>query len=108
MLYNGNIAQKTIKADKERAELWLQKSAKQGNPESYIYLAEIYQIKDKVEAFKWLCLAMKAYRKGPQTHLGKMVTNFPFFLDLFEKLSPDQVAKAKQLADEWKVENTKN
>lgn len=107
MIYNGNIhTNKTIAVDHKKAIDWFLKSANQKEPEAYINLSMNYQAgrgleKDEVEAFKWICLAMRNFRAKDTRNRPREKMNIDLFMQFFDVLTPDQIAEGLKRANEW-------
>ena len=82
-----------VKEDDGEAVKWYRKSAEQGNRDGFYALGSCYENgvgvqKDEVEAYKWHSLAVAQ-------HIGNARENLT---NIEHHLTPEQIAKAKQLA----------
>lgn len=120
-----------VPKDSQSALKWLKASAVQGNADAQFFVGAIYLLpqKDIGEGLKWLRLSAgqgmqdaqfllgKAYMRGSEQLPRDPVQggmwlrlaakeNKQFYLDELQsaeqQMTPEQVAKAKALADEWK------
>jgi len=108
LLYNGNVGNASGLRDYSKALRLFEKAAWQGEPKAYDMLALMYHNgqgvkKDKVESLKWLCLAIKAYNSPLHQNLGARMGLSNMFFNIFEQLSPDEVAEARKRADAWEA-----
>jgi hypothetical protein len=86
-----------VQQDFREAAKWFEKATEFGNPEAEDNLGQLYAegkgvAKDRVQADKWFRLA--GY-KGNQANVEKDMT-------------PEQIAQAAKLAEEWQANNKKN
>ena len=120
-----------VPKDSDQALKWLKAAAIQGNQEAQFFLGSLYLLpqKDIGEGLKWLRLSAEQGMQDAQYLLGKAYMrgakelprdpvqggmwlrlaareNKRFYQDELQsaerQMTPDQVAKAKALADEWK------
>ena len=108
LLYSGNVGNASHLRDYSKALRLFEKAAWQGEPRAYDKLAFMYYNgqgvqKDKIESLKWLCLAIKAYNAPPHKDAGSRMALSGVFFDIFEKLSPEEVAEARKRADVWEA-----
>ena len=87
-----------VEKDYAKAFKWYRKSAEQGNDRGQLGLGAMYSDgqgvpQNYVEAYKWFALA------GAQ---GDAIA-FTIMGDLSQKMTPDQIAKAQELASSWKA-----
>lgn len=80
----------------KKGEFWLRKSAEQGHSQAQADIGGMYATglivrMNVIEADKWFILASKQGH-GPGTRYMK---------DLEETMTPEQIEKAKQLANDW-------
>jgi S1-C subfamily serine protease len=107
-LYLGTMydSGKGVAQDSTEAAKWSRKAAEQGYAVAQLYLGELYTNgngvpKDYVEAYKWIDLcAAQDVRFSPNPTYCKR-----FLSSLESMMTPEQVAKAKQLALEFKPRN---
>ena len=83
-------------ANVDNAYNWYMQAAKQGIPDAYYALADMYKrgisvAKDPVQAYAWFDLA----KKGGHSLAGDMLKT------LDNELLPDQIAQAKRLGQDW-------
>jgi TPR repeat protein len=117
--------------DSEQALHWLKASAVQGNADAQFFVGAMYLLpqKDIGEGLKWLRISAEQGMQDAQYLLGKAYMrgaeqlprdpvqgamwlrlatkeNKQFYLDELQsaerQMTPNQVARAKKLADEWK------
>lgn len=120
-----------VPKDSDQALKWLKAAAVQGNADAQFFLGSMYLLpqKDIGEGLKWLRLSAEQGMQDAQYLLGKAYMqgakqlpsdpvqggmwlrlaakeNKQFYQDELQsaerQMTPDQVAKAKALADEWK------
>lgn len=95
-----------VKIDHTEAAKWFRMSAEQGNPEAQFYMGLSYQNgegvpRDPVAAHMWFTLSAR----NPKTGLRDAAYRERDARRLEEKMSPEQIAKAKQMAQDWKPKN---
>lgn len=86
-----------VPQDYQKAVFWLRKSAEQGNPHAQLTLSMAYYLgqsvpKNPAIAYMWISHASAATEKYVKLREG-----------LKERMTEDELAKAKQLASRWKV-----
>lgn len=120
-----------VPKDSEQAFKWLKAAAMKGNADAQFFLGSMYLLpqKDIGEGLQWLRLSAEQGMQDAQYLLGKAYMQGPkelprdpvqggmwlrlaakenkrFYQDELQsaerQMTPDQVAKAKTLADEWK------
>ena len=87
-----------VEKDYAKAVKWYRKSAEQGNAYGQLDLGGMYANgqgvpQNYVEAYKWFALAGAQGNADASTEMG----------NLSGKMTPDQIAKAQELASSWKA-----
>jgi len=91
-----------VKADHGEAGKWFRKAADQGDSRSLYYLGKMYENgegveRDPVAAHMWLSLSAKqAPNPRDAAYTREEVKK------LERKMNPEQIAKAKEMAGQWK------
>jgi TPR repeat protein len=91
-----------VQKDDAEAGKWFRLSAAQGDPRSLYYLGKMYESgegveRDPVAAYSWLTLSAKqAPNPRDAAYTREEIKK------LERKMSPEQVAKAKEIAGAWK------
>jgi uncharacterized protein len=86
-----------VEKNEYEAVKWYRKGAEQGNSVAQDFLSFAYDMgsgvpRDKILADMWITLAVNAQEKGAKLH--RWIIEF--------NMTPEQIAKARQLADEWR------
>jgi len=91
-----------VKADHAEAGKWFRKAADQGDPRSLYYLGKMYESgegleRDPVAAHMWFSLAAKhAANPRDAAYTREDIKK------LERKMTPEQIAKSKEMAAQWK------
>ena len=91
-----HMGSEAVQPDYEQAALWFAKSAEQGNPDGqhnigYCFMNAHGVPLSYVQAYKWFELAAQSGDEDSKARLR----------ELDNKLSQDQIAEARKLAEEW-------
>jgi len=98
-----------VPQDYAAAVSWYRKAAEQGFPGGQFNLGKMYEIgrsvpQDYVQAHMWLNLAASRYETSERgDSFRAMMTRA--LVDVASKMTPAQIAKAQDLASEWKPES---
>jgi TPR repeat protein len=94
-----------VPQDDAEAVKWYQRAAEQGSAKGQFQVGAVYarspQIKDPVQAYKWLTIAARTLSKGPQSGVTEdQATTLRSLIQT--QMSKDEIAKAKAEADAFK------
>jgi TPR repeat protein len=92
-----------VKADQTEASKWFQLAGDQGDSRSLFYLGKMYENgegveRDPVAAHKWLSLSAKLAPNARDAAYTRQDIK-----KLERKMTPEQIAKAKEMATQWKA-----
>ena len=95
-----------VPQDDAEAVKWYQRAAEQGSAKGQFQVGAVYarspQVKDPVQAYKWLTIAARTLAKGPQA--GVTEDQAITLRTLIQtQMSKDEIAKAKAEADAFKT-----
>lgn len=95
-----------VKRDQTEAAKWFQKAAQQGDPRSQYYAGIMYAAgqgvaKDLPMADMWLSLSAA----NPKSSYRDSLYTREEISKIEKKMTPEQIAQAKELAKNWKPQN---
>jgi TPR repeat protein len=95
-----------VPQDDAEAVKWYERAATQGSAKGQYQAGAVYarsaQVKDPVQGYKWLTIAARTLKSGPQGGItADQATTLRTLLEA--EMSKDQIAKAKQEADAFKA-----